>query len=63
MIGDIKIFARTFGKSLGLHGYFGWKVGFFDFIKLRLKKRAKATLNFGNGLIVAGENKTLYSHS
>ena len=41
LIEETKIFVGTSGKSLRLHGYFGWKVAFFDFVKLMLKKRVK----------------------
>jgi hypothetical protein len=41
LIEETEIFLVTSGKSLCLHGYFGWKVAFFDFVKLMLKKRVK----------------------
>jgi hypothetical protein len=60
LIGDIKIFAGIFGKSLGLHGYFGWMVAFFNFELIKLRKRAKEASSFRNDLNVKAGNKTLY---
>jgi hypothetical protein len=41
LIEEIKIFKGTFGKSSGLHGYFGWKVAYFNFVLSMLRKTAK----------------------
>jgi hypothetical protein len=63
LIGDIKIFAEIFGKSLGLHDYFGWRAGFFNFKLIKLRKRAEEASSFRNDLNVKAGNKTLYCQS